>query len=47
MRMSVEELEPYVERLDREALKRLVLKLAARIHQVEGEARETGPQDPF
>jgi len=37
-RMTLEELEPFIERLDRKALIRLVLRLAAQIHHMEAVA---------
>jgi len=46
MRMTLEELEPFIQRLDRAALLRLVVKLAAQIHYEQGLAPELKPTDP-
>lgn len=47
MRMTLEELGPYVERLDRDALIRLVMKLSAQVHYLQGLTPETKPTDPI
>jgi len=45
MRMTLDELEPFIKRLDRAALLRLVMKLSAQVHYLQGIAPETKPTD--
>lgn len=41
MRMTLEELEPFIRKLDREALIRLVVRLSAQIHHYQATQRPT------
>ena len=45
MQLTLEELGPFVDRLSRSALLRLVMSLAAQIRHLETEVEKTGRQD--
>jgi len=45
MRLTLEDLEPFIRKLDREALIRLVVKLSAQIHYYQGLAPDATPPE--
>lgn len=47
MRMSLEQLGPFLDRLDRDALQRIALSFAAHIRHLEGKLEQKGSQDRF
>lgn len=47
MRLTLSELEPFIRKLDREALIRLVIKLSAQVHHLQEIVTETKPSDAF